>query len=170
MNFIARVTGLLCLGSWARNQIGLARTFIQRFDERGSSVVELALCLPILLTIITGIATFGIALNHYIMLTNAVEIGARQLAISRGQVTDPCSTISTTIGNASPLLQSSSISYTFVINGTSYPGTSCAPGAAQLIEGVAAQVQATYPCTLKIYGKNLVPSCTLQAQTTELVQ
>ncbi len=170
MNLMARVAGLLCLGSRGRNQIGLVRTFIQRSDERGSSVVEMALCLPILLTIVTGIATFGIALNHYIMLTNAVEIGARQLAISRGQVTDPCSTISTTIGNASPLLSSSSISYTFVINGTSYSGTTCTAGAAQLIQGVAAQVQATYPCTLLIYGKNLASSCTLQAQTTELVQ
>jgi hypothetical protein len=28
----------------------------------------------------------------------------------------------------------------------------------------------TYPCTLLIYGKNLAPSCTLQAETTELVQ
>jgi Flp pilus assembly protein TadG len=170
MKAVARITGLLCLGSRARNQIGLVKTFIQRSDERGSSIVEMALCLPVLLMIVTGIATFGIALNHYIMLTNAVEIGARQLAISRGQLADPCSTISTTIGSASPLLSSASISYTFVLNGTSYPGKTCTAGAAQLIEGTPAQVQATYPCTLLIYGKNLAPSCTLQAQTTELVQ
>jgi Flp pilus assembly protein TadG len=170
MNVMTRITELLCLGFRVRNRIGLVRTFIQRSDERGSSLVEMALCLPILLMIVTGIATFSVALNHYIMLTNAVEIGARQLAISRGQLTDPCSTISTTIGNASPLLKPSSISYTFVIDGTSYPGTTCTLGAAKLQEGVTAQVLATYPCTLIIYGKNLVPSCTLQAQTTELVQ
>ncbi len=170
MNGIARVTGLLCLGSRSRHQIGFVRTCIQRSDERGSSLVELALCVPILLIIVTGITSFGIALNHYLMLTNAVEIGARQLAISRGQVTDPCSTISTTIGSASPLLKSSSLSYTFILNGTSYPGTTCTAGAAQLVQGTAAQVQVTYPCTLLIYGKNLAPGCTLQAQTTELVQ
>jgi Flp pilus assembly protein TadG len=170
MNAMARVAEFLSLGSRAPNQIGFIQTSIRRSDERGSSLVELALCLPILLTIVTGITSFGLALNNYIMLTNAVEIGARQLAISRGQVTDPCSTISTTISTASPLLRASSLSYTFVLNGTSFTGTTCTAGAAQLVQGASAQVQVTYPCSLLIYRKNLMPGCTLQAQTTELVQ
>jgi Flp pilus assembly protein TadG len=170
MDAIARVAGLLCLGSGSRHQVGFVRTCIQKSDETGGSLVEFALCLPVLLMLVTGMMSFGIAINNYMTLTNAVEVGARQLAISRGQVTDPCSTISATIGSASPLLKSASLSYTFTINGTSYPGTTCTAGAAQLIEGTAAQVQVTYPCTLSFYGKNLVPGCTLQAQTTELVQ
>jgi Flp pilus assembly protein TadG len=165
-----RVTESLCLGSRALNRIRFARTFIQRSDETGSSLVELALCLPILLTLVTGITSFGLAFNNYIMLTNAVQVGARQIAISRGQLPDPCSTVSTTISNASPLLKSTSLSYTFTLNGTSYPGKTCTAGAAQLLQGTAAQVQASYPCSLSIYGRNLVPGCTLTAQTTELVQ
>jgi Flp pilus assembly protein TadG len=170
MNAMARVAEFLCLGSKARHQIGFVRTCIQKSDETGGSLVEFALCLPVLLILVTGMMSFGIAINNYMTLTNAVEVGARQLAISRGQVTDPCSTISATIGSASPLLKSASLSYTFTLNGTAYPGTTCTAGAAQLVQGTAAQVQVTYPCTLSLYGKNLVPGCTLQAQTTELVQ
>jgi Flp pilus assembly protein TadG len=170
MNAMARVAEFLCLGSRVRHQIGLVRSCIQGSDETGGSLVEFAICVPILLMLVTGMMSFGIAINNYMTLNNAVEVGARQLAISRGQVTDPCSTIASTISSASPLLRSASLSYTFTLNGTAYPGTTCTAGAAQLLQGTTAQVQVTYPCTLSLYGKNLVPGCTLQAQTTELVQ
>lgn len=171
MNAIERVAEFLCLGSRVRNQIGFVQTCIRRSDETGSSLVELAVCIPILLMIVTGMMSFGIALNNYVMLTNAVEIGGRQLAILRGQTTDPCSTVSSTISSASPLLTSANLTYNFTINGTAYSNkTTCTAGAALLQQGTAASVQVTYPCSLLIYGKNLAPSCTLTAQTTELVQ
>jgi Flp pilus assembly protein TadG len=170
MNALARVAASLCLGSRVRHQIGSVRTCIQRSDERGSTLIELALCIPILLMIVTGITSIGFALNNYLMLTNSVQIGARQLAILSGQTTDPCLAVSSTISAASPLLRSANLSYTFTINGTAYTGTTCTAGAARLLEGTSATVQVTYPCSLIIYGKNLVPSCTLSAQTTELVQ
>lgn len=172
MNVFARVAEFLCLGSRVRRQIGFVRTCIQKSDETGGSLVEFAICVPILLMLVTGMMSFGIAINNYMTLNNAVEVGARQLAISRGQVTDPCSTISSTISSASPLLKSSSLGFTFNLNNNtaSYTGTTCTAGAAQLVQGTSAQVQITYPCTLSLYGKNLLPGCTLQAQTTELVQ
>jgi Flp pilus assembly protein TadG len=176
MNVMARITELLCLGSRIRNRIGLVRTFIQRSDERGGALVEMALCLPILLMIVTGIMSFGIALNNYIMLTNAVEIGGRQLAILRGNTTDPCSDVTTTMAAASPLLQSANLNYTITLNGTVYTSSttpnskSCTAGAALLTQGKPMSVQVTYPCSLLIYGKNIVPSCTLSAQVTELEQ
>jgi Flp pilus assembly protein TadG len=178
MNAMARVTGLLCLRSRGRHQIGFVRTCIQRSNERGSSLVELAVCLPILMMIVTGITSFGFAINSYITLTNAVEVGGRQLAILRGNTVDPCSDVTTTIAAAAPLLKSANLNYTITLNGTTYtsstsPGTSksCGTaGAALLTQGKPVTVQVTYPCTLLIYGKNLVPSCTLSAQVTELEQ
>jgi Flp pilus assembly protein TadG len=176
MNVMARVTESLCLGSRIRNRIGLVRTFIRRSDERGGALVEMALCVPILLMIVTGIMTFGIALNNYIMLTSAVEVGGRQLAIIRGNSTDPCKDIATTIATASPLLQATNLKFSFNFNGNTYnnlaypTGTTCTAGAAQVLEALPMQVQVTYPCSLVIYGKNLVPSCTLTAQATELEQ
>jgi Flp pilus assembly protein TadG len=52
--------------------------------ERGAAVVEFALALPILLLIAVGTAQFGLILNDYITMTDAVRTGARQFAISRG--------------------------------------------------------------------------------------
>src|ERR1039458_6487808 len=50
--------------------------------EEGSTVAEMALVLPILLAVLTGIFSFGIALNQYLVLTNAVNNGARAFAMS----------------------------------------------------------------------------------------
>ena len=147
-----------------------------REDHDGQSLIESALIFPVLLLIVTGVLAFGLAFNNYIALTNAVGVGARQLAISRGQTLDPCSTASTAISGAAPLLKSSSISYTFTLNGTGYTGTSCSSSssttgaAGNLVQGKGATVAVTYPCSLVVYKINLVPGCTLNAQITELVQ
>lgn len=138
-------------------------------DERGTSVVELAVILPVLLAIVMGIFTFGVALNNSLMLTQAVGNGAQLLAISRGQTTDPCATAVAAVSSAAPLL-TQTITYTFVLNGTTYTGTSCTAGAANLLQGTQASVSATYPCNLTVYGVNYAPSCSLKAQTSELVQ
>jgi Flp pilus assembly protein TadG len=176
MNVLARVFAPLCLGSRARHQIGFVRTCINRSDERGSSLVELALCLPILLMIVTAITSFGIVLNNYLMLTSAVEVGGRQLAIISGDTLDPCKDVANTIAAASPLLKSTNLKFTFNFNGTAYSNlayptaTTCTAGAAQVVQALPMSVQVTYPCSLSIYGKNLVPNCTLSAQVTELEQ
>jgi Flp pilus assembly protein TadG len=139
-------------------------------------LVELALVMPILLIILTGIFAFGIAMNNYLELTDSVAIGARFLAVSRGQTTDPCANGVAAIEKAAPYLKPASLSFTFVLNGTSYSGTSCSSAststgaAGNLVQGGNVQVTATYPCNLAIYGKNYSPSCTLTAQTTEIVQ
>jgi Flp pilus assembly protein TadG len=140
--------------------------------RRGQALIELAVSLPILLLIVTGIATFGIAFNNYLSLTNAVTIGGQILSVSRGQTTDPCATAATAIHNAAPLLNSTGISLSFNLNGVGYPGASCdsAGAVGNLASGATAQVTATYPCSLIVYGANLSPGCTLTAQIAEIVQ
>ena len=182
MNVMACVTDSFsfCRGSRALKRIRLVRTYFQRSDETGGSLVEMALCLPILLMIVTGIMSFGVALNNYIMLTNAVEVGGRQLAIIRGNTTDPCHDVANTIAAASPMLKTANLQFTFIFTDSggahtysnlAYPtGTTCTSGVPQLAESKPMQVLVTYPCSLIIYGKNLVPSCTLTAQATELEQ
>jgi len=139
-------------------------------EDNGQSIVEFALCLPPLLIVVTGITTFGIAMNNYIMLTNATDIGARQLALQRGQGSDPCNVAYSAIVAASPLLKSASLTFNYTINGTAYSGSTCTTATTNLVQGAAAQVTVTYPCSLKIYGKTIVSSCTLKAQTSEYIQ
>jgi Flp pilus assembly protein TadG len=141
--------------------------------EDGQALMEFAFCLPVLLLVVFAIFTFGIVLNNYLVLTNAVTIGAQQLALERGQSTDPCADTVTAMNTAAPnlkLTQTQNVTFNFVLNGTSYPGTSCTGGPANLIQGASAQVTVTYPCNLTVEGTNYAPNCKLTASTTEFVQ
>lgn len=137
--------------------------------DEGQSLIEFAVCLPVLLLIVTGILAFGVSLNNYVMLTDAVGIGARRLAVGRGQSTDACNDASSAVYSAAPFLTPANLSFTFVVNGSTYTGPTCS-SAGSLVQYSTAQVQVTYPCTLKVYGMNFGPNCTLKAQTTEVVQ
>jgi len=152
------------------------RAHLRASNERGQSVVELALCLPILLLIMMGIFTFGIAINNYMMLNYAVSVGGRLLAVSRGQTTNPCADTAAAVYGAAPILVPANLSFTIVLNGNTYTGTSCqsastTTGAAgNLAMGTTAQVTATYPCNLTVLGVNYAPGCTLTARISEMVQ
>lgn len=136
--------------------------------ERGQSLIEFTLIVPLLLLITTGIIAFGIALHNDLVLTNAVNSGAQVLSMSRGQTTDPCATAYSAISGAAPSL-TSGMSLSFVINGTSYSSTTCTAAASGMVAGASAQVTATYPCVLPVSGQNFA-SCTLQSQVAEIIQ
>ncbi len=53
-------------------------------EDRGQSVVELALVLPFLLVIILGIVGFGVYFEKYQSVTSAVRVAARQASICSG--------------------------------------------------------------------------------------
>ena len=56
----------------------------QKLDnQRGQTMAELALVLPVLLVLLLGIAQFGVTFNNYVSLTDAVRAGARKAAVSR---------------------------------------------------------------------------------------
>jgi Flp pilus assembly protein TadG len=140
-----------------------------RLSQRGGSLIEFTLVMPILLVVMTGMVSFGFALHNELVLTNAVNTGAQLLSFSRGQTTDPCATAYGAISGAAPTL-ATGLTLTFVINGTTYSSTtSCTAGAANMVQGGSAQVQATYPCTLAVLGMNF-PGCRLGAQITEFIQ
>jgi Flp pilus assembly protein TadG len=142
-----------------------------RNKEDGGSLVEFAVVLPMLMLVMTGMMTFALALSSYLQLIDSTRVGAQYLGISRLTTTDPCATAVGAISSSASTLTASSLSYSFVINGVSYPKvTSCASATANMVQGAAAQVTVTYPCSLAVYGVNYVPNCTLTAQTTELIQ
>ena len=139
-----------------------------RVNERGTALIEFALVLPVLLITMTGMAASAIALHNLLVLTNAVNSAAQQLSFSRGQTTDPCATAYAAINNAAPGM-ASGMTFTFVINGSSYSGKTCTAGAAGMVQGATAEVTATYPCTVVYYG-TILSACTLKAQLTEYIQ
>jgi Flp pilus assembly protein TadG len=52
-------------------------------NERGQTLVEFALVLPILVVLVLAIAQFGVAFNNYVTLTDAARAAARKGAVSR---------------------------------------------------------------------------------------
>ena len=52
-------------------------------NERGQTMVEFALVIPILCVVLFGILQFGALYNDYVTLTDATRVGARRAAVSR---------------------------------------------------------------------------------------
>ncbi|HYZ76329.1 MAG TPA: TadE family protein [Gaiellaceae bacterium] len=61
---------------------------IQLHDEKGQTMTEFAIILPILCLLLFGIIQFGILFNNYVTLTDATRAGARKGAVSR-QASNP---------------------------------------------------------------------------------
>jgi Flp pilus assembly protein TadG len=149
-----------------------------RIGEEGGALIEFAVVAPIMLLLMTCVFTFGITVIQYLNLTEATNTGARFLAVSRGQTTDPCSIAVNAIEQAAPGLAPSKLSFSFLLNGTAYSGTSCSSSstttgaAGNLVQGKNAEITVTYPCTLTVYNnQNFSPGgCTITTQTTEIVQ
>jgi Flp pilus assembly protein TadG len=155
--------------------------------EQGSTLVEMAFVLPILLIVLTGIFSFGIILNQYLVLTNAVNNGARAFAMSApatdGNASimdsgDPCKYAAAIIQSAASNLTASNLTYTITYTTyktsavTTYTGTgSSSPSCASLAMSQydIVQIKAVYPVTPTMFGA-LTSSLSLTAQSAELVQ
>ena len=164
-----RLKGLFARES-SRTASAAARAHVSAED--GNAIAEIALTMPIIGMILTGMFTLSITLYQKLQVTEAAAVGARFLATDRGD-TDPCNATANKFYAAAPGLTRSSLNFTFVLNGVSTSGTSC-PGPsgganANMVSGGTAQLQVTYPCVLKAW-KWTASSCTLGAQITEIVQ
>ena len=153
----------------------------RRRGEDGAALVEFALVVPLMLIIMFSMTSFGFAFNRYLQLTEATNIGARLLSVSRGNTLDPCSLTATAIQHAAPYLTASQMTFTYSLNGNAESGTTCAasnstsPPASYLVQGQPVSVTVTYPCTAFVwtsvmYKINPLPSCLLHAQITEITQ
>ena len=147
---------------------GLTAAGLARRAQRGQALVEFAVMLPVMLTIMVGIAQYGIVFNNYLMLTDAVRVGTRQLSTIRGQSTNPCQTAATKVKASAFNLNSTNVGVSVVVNGTTYASGTCAN--VTLTSGTDVTVTGTYPCQITIMGTTFAPSCTLRSQTTGRVE
>lgn len=138
-----------------------------RKGETGSALVEIALTFPILMTVITGIAAFGVGFNNQIVLTNAVGTGAQYLQLIRTTSTDPCKDTLTAMTNAAPSLKAANMSLSFTLDGTAVTGSSCPGDQTDLVQGQPVTVTVKYPCVLPIYATRFATGCQLTATATE---
>ena len=157
----------------SRRRIGARIRRLAHSGSEGGALVEMALVMPVMFVILTGVFTFGSATTQKLQLTEAVNIGGRLLAVDRGD-TNPCSTVAAAVDAAAPSLITANIGFSFDLNGVTTSGTTCAGtgGLANpnLVSGKNAELTLTYPCTLSVYGYKVFSTCTLTSQITEIVQ
>jgi Flp pilus assembly protein TadG len=122
-------------------------------DERGQTMVEFAVVLPVLVVMLFGIIQFGIVFNNYVTLTDAVRSGAREAAVAR-QSADPAGTATTAVRSSAPNLTQASLAVSVSSNWQ--------PGA-------DVTVTATYPYSIKLLGW-VVTAGNLTSKTTERVE
>jgi len=105
-------------------------------NERGQTMTELALVLPILVVLVLGIAQFGVVFNNYVTMTDAVRAGARKAAVSRN-LSDPGGACETQVRDASGGLKQADL--TVSCSSTWQPGADVT-------------VTATYPYDISLLG------------------
>jgi Flp pilus assembly protein TadG len=138
----------------------------------GTAAVEFALVAPMLFFLVLGMCQFGITVNQYLTLTNAVRSGARQLSMSRNNDATPWTDTTNLIKSSAPNLTPGSLTITTSVNGTAC-GTDAACQTALTAAGAGppAKVTASYPCSLAFFGYNFAAGgCTLSSQTTERIE
>jgi len=72
-------------------------------NERGQTMTEFAIVLPLLAVLLFGIIQLGIAFNHYITVTDATRAGARKAAVSR-DLADPRGAAETAVRSSASTL------------------------------------------------------------------
>jgi Flp pilus assembly protein TadG len=177
-------------GAHVRPRSGAKKTLAVFGEERGQSLVEFAVVLPLLLLLLLGIVTFGIAFWNQLSLTQAATAGAQVAAVSRQDVpVDLCTPVNTAIALAAHNLQNANnygafpLSFGINVGGTaaqdSTGNTSWrvvfnggSPGTCPVLLTQKAQVTvtATYGCNLKLLNINFAPNCKLTGQTSEAIQ
>jgi Flp pilus assembly protein TadG len=153
-------------------------------NEQGGAIIEMAVAMPVMLTVLTGVFSVSVVLYQKLLLSSAVSRGGAVLALERGD-TDPCLTAANAIYAAAPGLSKTNLKLTFILGGSNGSGTitggtnygsnvtTCTAaggtGGTALQAGWPAQIQATYPCSFAIYGVHL-GTCSLNSQIAEVIQ
>jgi Flp pilus assembly protein TadG len=105
-------------------------------SERGQTMTELALVLPILVVLVLAIAQFGIVFNNYLTLTDAARAASRKGAVSR-TVSNPANVCATAGYAAGGNLKNPTTDFKVTCSSSWLPGTDLT-------------VTATYPYSIKL--------------------
>jgi Flp pilus assembly protein TadG len=122
-------------------------------NERGQTMTEFAMVLPLLVVLLFGVIQFGIAFNNYVSLTDAVRAASRKAAVSR-ESGNPAGACTTAAFNAAGDLKASSLSVTC--------SSTWQPGADVTVTG-------TYPYSINLLGW-VVKSGNLKTEIKERVE
>jgi Flp pilus assembly protein TadG len=154
--------------------------------EEGSQLVEMAIVAPLLLIILTGMASFGMALYSQQQLGLAAAQAVQSVSIDATGISDPCATIESDVSNSLVGWNPASISYTLTIYTTSTASVSSGTmtGTAFSCKSLTADLTKFQPIVLTLsypyswfpiftwsrYGETFKPSGNLQTTQAAMVQ
>jgi Flp pilus assembly protein TadG len=143
---------------------------LQKRTERGQTMVEFAVVLPVLAFILFGILRFGITLNNYITLTSAVRDGARKGAVNRTAADPIGTTVAAVKASGVDLNESGCTSTTCNTNCSVSLCVTVTPSSTSgWTPGADLTVTATYPYSISLFGL-IVKSGTLSSTVTERIE
>jgi Flp pilus assembly protein TadG len=122
-------------------------------EQRGQTMTEFALILPILVLLLLAVIQFGIAFNHYLTVTDAARAGARKAVVSR-QTSNPVGTTVTAVRASATNLDQSKLNVTVT---------------STWAQGTDVTVTASYPYQLSLLGI-VVKTGNLTSSTTERLE
>ena len=122
-------------------------------SERGQSMTEFALVLPLLVMLLFGVIQFGIAFNNYITLTDAVRAGARKGTVAR-HLKDPEGAVVAQVQKAATDLKAADLDVDVTSTWES---------------GDDVKVEASYPYSISLLGL-VVKKGRMHSVTTERVE
>jgi len=146
-------------------------------NQRGTTAVEFALVLPIMLAVLFGTVQFGWLMNNYLALTNAASLAAHLLASERGYAT-PYSDTQAAILASTPSLKNA-ITISMSVGGTSCTSDStCASALGTSTQAPAAGTEASVSLGYSfaplfsgtLYSLKSIMPTSLSATMSELVQ
>jgi Flp pilus assembly protein TadG len=123
-------------------------------NERGQTMVEFALVVPILCVVLFGIMQFGALYNDYVTLTDASRVGARKATVSKYEV-NPEAVAEAAARNSAKGLDPDKLGV--LVSATAWE------------RGQSVTVVATYPYEIDLLGF-VVASGDLTSETTERVE
>jgi Flp pilus assembly protein TadG len=129
------------------------RTDITNTNERGQTMTEFTLILPILCLLLFGVIQFGIVFNNYVTVTDAARAGARKAVVSRTAMS-PSAITENAVRSSAATLDQSKLAVTVATSWT---------------QGTDVTVTAAYPYEISLLGL-IVKSGTLHASTTERLE
>jgi Flp pilus assembly protein TadG len=122
-------------------------------NEKGQSMTEFALVLPILALLLFGVIQFGIVFNNYLQVTDAVRAGARKGATGR-HLQNPQGAVIQTVRDASTSLNQSDLNVSVTSSWQ---------------QGEDVTVSASYPYQINLLGL-VVQSGRMTSTTKERVE
>lgn len=169
-NGLRRIGSLFCRRS--------KRVFGRRGEE-GAALLEFAITLPLLMTVLTGTASFSLALYFLQQIGNATSTAAQLLGAEQGLTSDPCKTVVTSVTNSLPSLTAAKLTYTVSItdsSGTPHttPATtgssfSCSPYASYMAPNEPVTVTVSYAYSW-LPVLNFSPNSSLSSSETALAE